>query len=426
MKQSPYPVEQLLGMQYYVCESEGIQGLLRQEAEDFMVHEISNPVKSSEEPSAKYLICKMEKRNWELQRAVKEIAKILGVSHRRISWAGTKDKHAVTTQLISLYDISEAEIENLHLKDITLTPVGRTSQQLSLGELQGNRFEITIRSCSPDNLEERVSQINSCVAEGVPNYFGIQRFGVKRPVTHLVGKQILLEDYKEAVRTYVGFPSDGESEDVAAARTAYLSDNDPKAALENLPVQMRYERAILHHLAEIPEDYEGALKSVPPKLLSMFVSAYQSWLFNMGLSFRIHEGYTFSKPVPGDRIIFENGKKDIVSDINTNQAEVLIKRGRAHICLEMPGAKTIPTQSSTEQLIISLMESDGISCASFRKAGELTGMSFKGAVRRISLSTTVESEVCDDTVRLSFSLGPGQYATTICREYMKADPIRMI
>ncbi|GAB7017073.1 tRNA pseudouridine(13) synthase TruD [Methanogenium cariaci] len=426
MKQSPYPVEQLLGMQYYVCDTEGVQGLLRQDAEDFMVHEISNEVKTSEEPSDKYLICRLEKKNWELQRAVKEIAKILGVSHRRISWAGTKDKHAITTQLISLYDISETAVQNIRLKDITLTPVGRSGQQLSLGDLQGNRFEITIRACTPDNLEERVAQINTCVGTGVPNYFGIQRFGVQRPVTHLVGKQILLEDYKEAVRTYVGFPSEGEPESNAAARRAYLSDNDPKAALETLPVQMRYERAILHHLAERPDDYEGALKSVPPKLLSMFVSAYQSWLFNMGLSHRIQEGYALSKPAPGDRVIFQTGKTDIVGDKNAGQAEVLIKRGRAHICLEMPGEKTVPTHSTSEQLITSLMEADGISYASFRKAGEMTGMSFKGAVRRISLSTSVESEVCDDTVRLSFSLGPGQYATTICREYMKADPTRMI
>ena len=72
------------------------------------------------------------------------------------------------------------------------------------------------------------------------------------------------------------------------------------------------------------------------------------------------------------------------------------------------------------------MEADGISYASFQKVWELTGMSFKGEVSVISVSTTVTSEVCDDTVRLSFSLGPGQYATTICREYMKADPVRMI
>ncbi|WFN35374.1 tRNA pseudouridine(13) synthase TruD [Methanogenium sp. S4BF] len=422
MKQSPYPVEQTLGMQYYVCDNEGIQGLLRQEAEDFIVHEINNPVQSS----GKYLICSLEKKNWELQRAVKEIAKILGISHRRISWAGTKDKHAVTTQLISLYDIAETDIENIHLKDITLTPVGRSDQQLSLGDLQGNRFEITLRSCISGNLTEAVAQADSCVKTGVPNYFGIQRFGVQRPVTHLVGKQILLEDYKEAVRTYVGFPSEGEPESVAKARTDYLSDNDPKKALENLPVQMRYERAILHHLAERPEDYEGALKRVPPKLLSMFVSAYQSWLFNMGLSHRIQMGYALSEPAPGDRILFQNGKTDIVGESNAAQAAVLIRRGRAHICLEMPGEKTVPTGSPSEQHISSLMEADGISYASFRKAGELTDMSFKGALRMISVSTTVESEVCDDIVRLSFSLGPGQYATTICREYMKADPVRMI
>lgn len=415
-------MEQSLGMQYYVCDNEGIQGLLRQEAEDFIVHEISNPVKSS----GKYLICRLEKKNWELQRAIKEIAKILGISHRRISWAGTKDKHAVTHQLISLFDISETDIQNIRLKDITLTPVGRSDQQLSLGDLQGNRFEITIRSCIPDNLTEAVSQADSCVKTGVPNYFGIQRFGVQRPVTHHVGRQILLGDYREAVRTYVGFPSEGETESVAQARTDYLSDNEPKKALENLPVQMRYERAILHHLTERPDDYEGALRMVPPKLLSMFVSAYQSWLFNMGLSHRIQMGYALSEPAPGDRVIFQNGRTDIVGESNAVQAEVLIKRGRAHICLEMPGEKTIPTESLSEQYMSALMEADGISYASFRKAGELTDMSFKGAVRMISVSTTVESEVCDDTVRLAFSLGPGQYATTICREYMKADPIRMI
>lgn len=426
MRLSPYPIEQSLGMQYYVCDTDGIQGVLRENAEDFIVHEIENEMKFSEEASAKYLICRLTKKNWELQRAVKEIAKILGVSHRRISWAGTKDKNAVTDQLISLYDISETDLENIRLKDITLIPVGRSSQQLSLGDLEGNRFEITIRSCMAGDIAKSVAETNACVAEGVPNYFGIQRFGVQRPVTHLVGKQILLDDYEEAVRTYVGFPSEGEPESVAAARNDYLSESDPKAALEALPVQMRYERAILHHLTEMPEDYEGALKKVPPKLLSMFVSAYQSWLFNMGLSHRIEQGYTFSTPAPGDRVIFQNGRTDIVGESNIGQAEVLIKRGRANICLEMPGEKTTPTHSIAEQKISALMEADGISYAAFKKAGEMTGMSFKGAVRRISVSTSVSSEICDDTVRLSFSLGPGQYATTICREYMKADPIRMI
>ena len=425
MKQSPYPVEQILGMHYYICENEGIQGVLREQAEDFIVHEINDRVESAPS-SGKYLICKLEKKNWELQRLVKEIAKILGVSHRRISWAGTKDKHAVTTQLISLYDISETDIENIHLKDVTLTPVGKSDQQLSLGDLQGNRFEITLRSCVSDDLAGTVAQTDACVKTGVPNYFGIQRFGVQRPVTHLVGKQILLGDYREAVRTYVGFPSDGESEDVATARTDYLSDNDPKIALERLPVQMRYERAILHHLIEKPDDFEGALRSIPPKLLSMFVSAYQSWLFNMGLSHRIGMGYTLSEPVLGDRILFQTGKTDIITESNAAQATVLIKRGRATICLEMPGEKTVPTESLSEKYITDLMEADGISYASFQKVWELTGMSFKGAVRVISVSTTVTSEVCDDTVRLSFSLGPGQYATTICREYMKADPVRMI
>lgn len=426
MRPSPYPIEQTLGMRYYVCDTDGIGGVLRSEAEDFLVHEIDGDIKLSDTSAAKYLICRLTKKNWELQRAVKEIAKILGISHRRISWAGTKDKHAITDQLISIYDVTETAVQNIRLKDITLTPVGRSNQQISLGDLQGNRFEITIRSCRADDIAATVAATDAGVTDGVPNYFGIQRFGVQRPVTHQVGKQILLDRYEEAVNTYVAFPSEGEDESVAAARTAYLSDRDPKAALEALPVQMRYERAILHHLTEMPEDYEGALKRVPPKLLSMFVSAYQSWLFNEGLSHRIEAGHPLAVPALGDRVLFANGKQDIVCDANINQATVLVKRGRANICLEMPGEKTVPTESIAEERISALMEQDGISYASFKKAGEMTGMSFKGAVRSISVSAAVTSAVCDDTVKLAFSLGPGQYATTICREYMKADPRQMI
>ncbi len=99
MKLTAFPLERELGICYYASETPGIGGRLRATAEDFIVEEIPLEKKQTSGP---YLICRLTKKNWELQHAVKEIAKRLGISHRRIGCAGTKDRNAVTTQWISL------------------------------------------------------------------------------------------------------------------------------------------------------------------------------------------------------------------------------------------------------------------------------------------------------------------------------------
>ena len=99
MMKSEYPIEILLGMDYYSTGCSGTGGVLKKTPEDFRVNELYGDIKMSGGP---YLICELEKTNWDLQRAVKEISKVLGISHRRIGWAGTKDKRAVTKQLISI------------------------------------------------------------------------------------------------------------------------------------------------------------------------------------------------------------------------------------------------------------------------------------------------------------------------------------
>jgi tRNA pseudouridine13 synthase len=87
MKPSPYPLEQILGMRYYASDTPGIGGRLRAMAEDFVVEEIPSGI-GTEGP---FLICRLTKKDWDQQRAVREIAKRLGISYRRINFSGTKD-----------------------------------------------------------------------------------------------------------------------------------------------------------------------------------------------------------------------------------------------------------------------------------------------------------------------------------------------
>jgi tRNA pseudouridine13 synthase len=423
MKLSEYLLERDLGIRYYASDTEGIGGRLRTTPEDFIVEEIPLQKKQTTGP---YLICRLTKKNWELQHAVKEIAKRLAISHRRIGWAGTKDRNAVTTQWISLYNVTPEMLAAVSLKDIILEPLGQSNEALSLGDLQGNRFSIVIRDPDPADLSGRVSRVTETVAAGVPNYFGLQRFGAIRPVTHRVGEWILKGDYEQAVLTYVGMEFPGEPENIRTIRSAFSATRDPVPALSALPVQMNYERAMLHHLAGHPGDYAGALQVLPPKLLSMFVSAFQSYLFNIALSRRIDDGSALDDPKPGDHLLFNNGRTDTVTAANSGAVRIHLKRGRCTIALFMPGKEKHEGKTPGEQATGELLNEYGISPGDFKCASAFVHTKYEGAWRSITLRTEVLSEAEGSVLRLRFTLPPGNYATTVCREFMKADPVWMV
>ena len=423
MMPSPYPLEEDLGMRYYASATPGIGGRLRSDPEDFVVEELPLPIS---DPDGPYLICRLTKTNWELQRAVREIAKHLAISHRRIAWAGNKDKNAVTTQLISIYGISPEDIGRVHLKDISLEVVGRSQHPLVLGGLAGNRFDILIRDCATEDLAERVQAVTEVVSAGVPNYYGLQRFGVVRPVTHIVGEEILKGDYEGAVVAYIGLAFPGESEEVRQARSHFAETRDAAAALAGLPIRMTYERAMANHLVVNPGDYAGALRALPPKLLSLLVSAFQSYIFNCALSTRIGAGIPLFEPEVGDRLLFHDGREDVVTARNRQAALLHIRRGRCGIAIFIPGSEAMTPAGRMDEIMQELMQSHNIGAGDFARASRFVETTFAGVARPIALSAGVKADVQDSNVRLGFTLPPGHYATTVCREYMKADPRAMI
>jgi len=417
------PLEASLGLCWYANDAPGIGGRLRDSPEEFVVEECESPPPLTGGP---YLICRLTKRNWEQSKAVRAISDRLGISHRRISFAGTKDRRAVTTQLIAIYRVEAEAVRALSLPEISLEPLGQANRGFALGDLAGNRFRIVVRDCDPDDLEVRCSAAGVAVAAGVPNYVGLQRFGVVRPVTHLVGRLLASGDVAGAVTAYIGQSFPTEAEPVRAAREAYLADRDPKAALARFPVPLRFERAMLHHLAGTPDDWTGALRALPPKLASMLVSAYQSHLFNRALSARIARGVPLDAVETGDRIVFPDGRIDVATDRTLGPARQLVARGRAAVGIAMPGSEPFAELGETDAMTRRLMDADGVDEAGLGRAAAIVGTPFSGAIRAIRLAAEAEVTVDGTAVTLAFALGPGRYATTICREFMKADPLCMV
>ncbi|HTY09390.1 MAG TPA: tRNA pseudouridine(13) synthase TruD, partial [Candidatus Edwardsbacteria bacterium] len=150
MRESPFELEQLMGIRAYLTETEGIGGRLRCDVPDFVVREVSD-IKTGE--SGDHLIVRVEKENWETHHLLRDMARQLGISDERIGIAGIKDKRAITTQLMSIRGITADDLEKITLPGITITPLGRSHKDIAPGDLKGNEFDIAIKDICLDAAE---------------------------------------------------------------------------------------------------------------------------------------------------------------------------------------------------------------------------------------------------------------------------------
>ena len=287
------PEERAVGIEAFFTKQPGIGGRLRTIPEDFSVIEQTHPLP----PSSKgpFTQATVTVKNWETNHLIHELARQLHISKKRIHFAGTKDKRAVTTQQMSFYRVPVEALHQINLKDVTFTSITPTEKPLRIGDLIGNMFTIRIRAIDPKVTSQTVKDLIQPLEtiNGCPNFFGIQRFGIIRPITHLVGKYMFQADFERAVQTYLTFLSDTEQEEAFIARKTLLETNDYKHAFHHFPDHLGFEKILLHHLIEKPKDYSGALEKLPQNLLTMFIYAYQSYLFNRILSKRIKQNLPF-------------------------------------------------------------------------------------------------------------------------------------
>ena len=140
----------------------------------------------------------------------------------------------------------------------------------------GNYFEI------------RVSDLNDPLppftgSEDILNFFGYQRFGSKRPITHLVGKSIIKGNYEEALEYLLSFSSKYDSEKNNEIRKLISERKSESEVIELLPYSMDIERNLLKQLSN-DSDPKNAIRSIPLALRRFYIQAYQSFLFNKTLS----------------------------------------------------------------------------------------------------------------------------------------------
>jgi tRNA pseudouridine13 synthase len=153
-------LEKEIGIDLYSTTTPGVDGILRYRPSDFIVKEISNyPYEENDviDKNRKYLMVEVTKENWDTNHFLKAYSSALGISHKRVTYAGTKDKKAVTVQKMSLYDVTKEQVARTHLKDVSVRVLGRSQQPIGLGDLEGNDFQIVIRNIDLTESEAKAA-----------------------------------------------------------------------------------------------------------------------------------------------------------------------------------------------------------------------------------------------------------------------------
>ncbi|WP_348612887.1 tRNA pseudouridine(13) synthase TruD [Halobaculum rarum] len=448
-----HPRERATGVDYYVSDADGIGGRLRVAPEDFRVRERE---RMDPEPldahagSYPFLLLRATLRRWDTNDFASALSKAMGASRERVSWAGTKDKHAVTTQLFTVRDAESEEIPDLDGAEIEV--LGRVGRDLTFGDLAGNEFAIRVRetegdadpitrdlrafAAGDDAADAELPDGDTSVEVAVPNYFGHQRFGSHRPITHEVGLAAIRDDWRGAVLAYCGNPYDTEPEDSQRAREvvedqADADSPDWSAALDAMPGRLRYERSMLHRLDE-GADWREALEAVPSNLQRLFVNAAQSYVFNRILSERLRRGLPFTRPVAGDVVAFverdvpfPKPDMDRLQRATEGRVDTLARhceRGRAFVTAPLVGTETELGDDEPGEIEREVLRELDVEPGDFELPGEFAS---SGTRRAVALPTdlTVSEEEGDPV--FEFALPSGSYATVLLREYLKCDPERL-
>lgn len=334
----------------------GIGGRIKQLPEDFEVEEIP-----AYEPSGtgEFFYLWIEKRSMGAEYFVRQVARRLGIPAAEVGTAGLKDRHAVTRQMVSVPATVQDRLDQLEGDGLRVLRVSRHGNKLKPGHLHGNRFRILIRE--PDRAAgERIGPlVQQLKTQGLPNFYGSQRFG-----------------------------HDGET--VRLGFCLLRGETPPKS----------------------PDGRRPNLRS--PFLRRLALSAVQSALFNHYLGRRLVDGL-LRQVLAGDVMAkWPFGGLFVVEDVPREQARF---EARETIPAgPIFGRKTFAAAATAAERESAVLTDAGVERSVFFGFGKLLQ-----GTRRMNLIYVddLAAEIEPEGFRLTVTLPAGSYGTVLLREIMK-------
>ena len=385
-------IDNQIGITVYSTSFEGIGGKIKSDPDDFQVFEVlSKKSLHSIKNQEGYAVFKLKKKKIDTNHALSDIFKKKGIKLKAL---GLKDASAVTEQFVCSSNKGKF-LNTFSTNRYSLQKIGSVKKPLSKKDMIANHFKIKISEC-----DDRLSEFYDF--DKILNFYGYQRFGSKRPVTHLIGKAILQRDFKKAVDYIISFISPYDSQENTEIRKKLADKSNYIQYFKQIPFQMDIERIVIRELIE-HEDNLKAIRAIPLPLRRFYIQAFQSYLFN----------HSLSSAFSNEENLFSSQEEDVCFDSNG-------KLGKYHKGMNQTLAMPIVGYSYYKKTrfdyyINTVLEREEVSPKDFF-IKEMQEVSNEGGFRQTSITCTDTSSTKNI---IEFSLSRGSFATILLREIIK-------
>ena len=383
-----------IGISAYTTNFSVCRGSIRKQKEDFNVSELITEKSSSRICSESgFAVYKLQKNGIDTTHALDEIFKKYGI---RLKSLGLKDSSAITEQFVFTTYKTNKHFE-VNGQKYNLKKVGFTDKVLSKKDMIGNHFRIKIDGGSTEL--EKFSEFDKIL-----NFYGYQRFGSRRPVTHLIGRAIIQKNFVDAVDLLLSFTSEYDRDENTKLRQLMSDSSNYPEAVKIIPKGMDLEKIALKEMIE-HNDPVRALRALPLPIRRFFVQSYQSYIFNHTLSSSLDAGEELFSPQSDDVCYNKNSELGKFENDPLQRLSVpfvgysYYKKTRFHYYIEK------------------ILRDEGITHKDFF-SNDMQEISNEGGFRNSSVKCD-DYSINDNVV--SFSLSRGSFATIVLREIIKPE-----
>jgi tRNA pseudouridine13 synthase len=251
---------------------------LKQQPDDFQVEELTDVVSAG---AGAFALYRLEKAGWSTPDALAAVRRRWRIDLRRLSYGGLKDRHARTVQYLTIHHGPRRDLSH---HTIRLRYLGQVGAAYTSADIRANRFRITLRCLAPGDrggIEARLAEV---AGQGVPNYFDDQRFGsVAGPGGAFIARHLVLGQFEEALRLALAGPYEFDrAAQKKEKETLGRHWGDWQRLKDELP--RGHARSLVDYLRVHPADFRGAVVRLRPELRGLYLSAYQSYLWNRVLA----------------------------------------------------------------------------------------------------------------------------------------------
>ncbi len=403
-------VDKHIGIEVYLTPSPSIDASIRQSKDSFIVDEVIDlDALNISTDRSRYALFRLRKSGIDSIHALREVRLKYGI---RLKILGLKDAYASTTQyaLVNAKDINVTD-GILATEHCMLELVGYTDRMINKKHLLGNVFNI--RVYSNENINKMIDAVNMvrdyAKDRRVANFYGYQRFGSSRAVTHLIGKAIVKRLFNDALNILLTYTTEYESREHRRIRLELRDKGLSKELVDSIPNTMDMERIAAREMLK-SNDPIRALRALPIEVRRLFVEAYQAYIFNKALSIAVSKGYDISRSLHDDLCFALEGNR-----LGS------IKVGDGIVALPLVGYAFKP-KGRFGELSEQVMKGEGIKSKGFY-VKEMQEVSIEGGFRPAPL--LLMDDISYDNASIRFALHKGCYATVLLREIIKPkDPVR--